>query len=139
MSLLRSFVLVAFVLTLSSCATITEDQQVVFHDVQRRYTRLVRFSDWEKAGRYVAPDTRSAFRSETTALGDLRFSDYEIDDVESKGDTATAHVTYTGWRASSPILVTYVEEQLWDFEDGAWVVRPRLEERSPVAQLDPLP
>jgi hypothetical protein len=128
MSRPRTVALVVSLLVLSSCAGSMAQQNVaIFHDAQRRYTRLMRFSDWEKAGRYVAPDTRQVFRSETAALGDLRFSDYEIQEVEAFGDTATALVAYTGWRASSPTVVTYLEEQQWELADGAWVVRPRLE------------
>jgi hypothetical protein len=129
MSRLRPVALAASLLVLSSCAGSMAQQNVaIFHDAQRRYTRLVRFSDWEKAGRFVAPDARQVFRSETAALGDLRFSDYEIQDVQAFGDTATALVAYTGWRASSPTVVTYLEDQQWELaEDGTWVVRPKLE------------
>jgi hypothetical protein len=115
---------------LASCATVAE-QEVVFHDTQRRYTKLVRFTDWERAGRFVAPDARAQYRADTLSLGDLRFSDYEIQDVQTDGDTATAFVAYTGWRASSPVVVTYVEEQKWEISEGAWVVRPKIAERAP--------
>lgn len=114
----------------TGCASVS-DKMVVFQDTQRRYTQLVRFTDYEKAGRYVVPEDRRAYRERTGALGDLRFSDYDIEDVQADGDSATARVQYVGYRSSSPIVVTYVEEQEWRFESGTWQVRSVIEERTP--------
>lgn len=114
----------------TGCAGIS-DRAVVFRDTQRRYTQLMRFTDFDKAGRYVVPEERQSFRARTTALGDLRFSDYEVQEVETDGDTATARVSYIGFRDSSPIVVTYVEEQQWELAGSQWQVRSTLEERTP--------
>lgn len=132
MSRLRHALCIAFGATAltTGCATVS-DKKVVFQDTQRRYTQLMRFTDFEKAGRYVVPEDRSYFRERTGALGDLRFSDYEISDVQATGNSGTARVEYIGYRASSPIIVTYVEEQEWQFVSGAWQVRSILEEVRP--------
>jgi hypothetical protein len=130
MSFVRPGLACALLFAMTSCATVA-DKSVIFHDAQRRYTRLMRFTDYERAGRFVAPDRREEFRERTAALGDLRLSDYELQDVELNGDTAIARVEYVGYRASQPIVVTYVEEQQWELMDGAWQVRPILEERAP--------
>lgn len=117
--------------TLLACAHIAEDQALMFEVSQRRYTQLIRFTDYERAGRYVAPDDRVGFRARTEALGDLRFTDYEVREVENLGNTATAQVAYIGYRASDPIVVTYVEDQEWENDGGAWVVRSHIEEHTP--------
>jgi len=115
---------------LVGCATV-EDQALMFKETQRRYTQLMRFADFERAGKFVAPDERSAFRERAAALGDVRFTEYEIREIENLGDTATAQVMYIGYRDSDPIVMTFVEEQEWSREDGAWIVRPVLSERTP--------
>ena len=112
------------------CANVS-DPALMFRETQRRYTQLMRFTDYEKAGRFVAPDDRSAFRDRTAALGDLRFTDYEVREVENLGDTGTAHVEYIGYRASDPVVMTYVEDQQWERDGGAWVVRSKISVRTP--------
>lgn len=127
--MLRAFVLASIAgFGALGCATVS-DPALMFQETQRRYTQLMRFTDYERAGRFVAPDERSAFRERTAALGDLRFTDYEVREIENLGDTATAEVQYVGYRASAPIVVTYVEEQHWERSGGAWIVRPTIEER----------
>ena len=114
---------------LLGCASVYTDQALMFKETQRRYTHLVRFADWERAERFVAPDERSAFRERAALLGDLRFSEFEIREVENLGETASAHVEYTGFRDSDPVVVTFFESQQWEQLDGAWVVRPSFSER----------
>jgi len=106
------------------------DRSVMFHDTQRRYTRLMRFTEFDKAGRFVVPEERQSFRARTSGLGDLRFSDYQVQEVESDGDTGIARVSYTGYRVSSPIVVTFVEEQQWELTGSSWQVRSTIEERT---------
>jgi hypothetical protein len=91
-------VLAAASALLAGCATLT-DNVATFHDTQRRYTQLMRFSDYDHAGLYVAPDAR-------------------------------AKVEYFGYRASSPIVVTYVEDQRWERQGTSWIVHPSLEVKS---------
>lgn len=130
MSFIRPGVACTLLFAMTSCAGMG-DRTVVFHDTQRRYTRLMRFTDYEKAGRFVAPDSRQQFRDRTAALGNLRFTDYQLQEVEATGDTAIARVEYVGYRANQPVVVTYVEEQQWELMGGSWVVRPIIEERTP--------
>jgi hypothetical protein len=107
------------------CATIS-DPALMFKETQRQYTQLMRFTEFAKAGHFVAPDARSEFRDATTALGDLRFSDYEVRDIQDLGNTATAEVKYIGYRTSDPVVVTYVETQEWERDGGVWLVRPHM-------------
>jgi hypothetical protein len=122
-------VLAAASALLAGCATLT-DNVATFHDTQRRYTQLMRFSDYDHAGLYVAPDAREKFLDRTEKLGDLRFSDYEIREIDGNGTTAHAKVEYFGYRASSPIVVTYVEDQRWERQGTSWIVHPSLEVKS---------
>jgi hypothetical protein len=115
---------------LFGCASVS-DSALMFKETQRRYTNLMRFTEFAKAGRFVAPDERAAFRDRTAALGNLRFTDYEVREIENLGETATAEVAYIGYRASDPIVVTYIEKQQWERNGGVWLVRPHIAERTP--------
>jgi hypothetical protein len=112
------------------CATFT-DQGAMFKETQRRYTNLMRFTDFDKARAFVAVDVKDDFRKTTEALRDIRFTDYAIEEIETDGKTGTVTVEYSGYRASSPIVVTLQEEQLWELAGNTWIVRPTLEENAP--------
>ena len=109
------------------CATFT-DQGAMFKETQRRYTRLMRFTDFDKARAFVAPDAKDQFRKTTAGLRDIRFTDYEIEEIETDGKVGTVMVAYSGYRASSPTIVTLSEEQHWELAGNSWIVRPTLEE-----------
>jgi hypothetical protein len=111
------------------CASLGDavsDPALMFHETQREYTNLMRFTDFAKAAHYVAPDARSDFHQQTTALGDLHFTDYEVRDMHDVGKTTTVEVAYVGYRASDPVVVTYVETQEWERDGGVWLVRPHI-------------
>jgi len=109
------------------CAVLT-DQQAMFHETQRRYTNLMRFTDFDRARAFVAPDARQAFSERTAALNGIHFTDYSIVDVENGPNRATVTVNYSGYRASSPVLVSFSEQQEWQLANNLWTVRPTLEE-----------
>jgi hypothetical protein len=111
------------------CATFT-DQGVMFKESSYRYTRLMRFTDFDKARAFVAADARADFRRTTLALRDIHFTDYEIEEVESDGRTGKVVVEYSGYRSSSPTVVTLSEEQHWELVGNAWIVRPTLAENT---------
>lgn len=111
------------------CATLT-DQRVMFKDTQRRYTRLMRFTDFDKARAFVAVDAKDEFRETTEALGNIRITDYEIEEFESDGKVGTATVQYSGFRPTSPTVVTLSEEQRWELVGNTWTVRPTLAENT---------
>jgi hypothetical protein len=112
------------------CATLT-DQNTMFHDTQKRYTRLMRFTDFDRARSFVAADAREAFHDRTDALRDIHFTDYAIREIDNGKTSATVTVEYTGYRSSSPVVITFSEEQLWELADNTWTVRPTLEEHAP--------
>ena len=129
----RSAALIVLSLTVAlaalGCATLT-DQGAMFKESQRRYTRLMRFTDFDKARAFVAVDAKADFRKTTTALRDIRFTDYEIEEIETDGKTGTVVVAYSGYRASSPTVVTLSEEQHWELNGNSWIVRPTLQENA---------
>jgi hypothetical protein len=112
------------------CATLT-DQNTMFHDSHKRYTRLMRFTDFDRARSFVAPDAREAFHDRTDSLRDIHFTDYEVQEIENGRTSGTVTVRYTGYRSSSPVVITFSEEQLWELADNTWTVRPTLEEHAP--------
>ena len=111
------------------CATFT-DQGAMFKESSHRYTRLMRFTDFDKARAFVAADAKADFRRTTLALRDIHFTDYEIEEIESDGKTGTVVVEYSGYRSSSPTVVTLSEEQHWELLGNTWIVRPTLAENT---------
>jgi hypothetical protein len=111
------------------CATFT-DQGAMFKESSRRYTRLMRYTDFDKARAFVAGDAKQSFRETTAALGNIRFTDYEIEEIESDGKSGTVTVQYSGYRPTSPTVVTLSEEQHWELLGNTWMVRPTLAENT---------
>lgn len=109
------------------CATLT-DQGAMFKDSQRRYTRLMRFTEFDRARAFVAVDAKDEFRETTEALGNIRFTDYEIEEIESDGKVGTVTVQYSGYRPTTATVVTLSEEQHWELVGNTWTVRPTLAE-----------
>ena len=112
------------------CATLT-DQTTMFHESQKRYTSLMRFTDFDRARNFVAADARQAFRDRTIALRDIHFTDYAIQQIDNTKTSATVLVEYTGYRSSSPVVISFSEEQHWELAENAWTVRPTLQEHAP--------
>lgn len=112
------------------CASMA-DQNTMFHETQKRYTRLMRFTDFERARSFVAPDARDAFRERTVALRDIHFTDYAIQEIDNGKNSATVIVAYTGYRSSSPVVISFSEEQHWELAENTWTVRPTLQEHAP--------
>ena len=48
-------------------------------EMQKRYTDLVRFGNFARAARFIAPEQRKVFLDSMPHEDDLRFLDYEID------------------------------------------------------------
>ncbi len=100
--------------------------QAQFSDVQRKYTRLVRWNEFVAASASVPPDQRSAYLASLRDLGQIRFTDYETEPpvFDEHVESATVRVHYFAYRADTASAVTLVEEQRWnrDLETGEWHV-----------------
>lgn len=111
----------AVLLSSSGCAfgefrpTDPFDRQWTLDQAQHRYTVLVRFSEFHKAGKFVAEEHRDAFIARMRKLEEARFTDYESESVEMDDErhTATVRVTYTVYTPSVPYEVEVAEVQEW--------------------------
>ncbi|MDJ0868073.1 MAG: hypothetical protein QNK03_18350 [Myxococcota bacterium] len=105
----------------------------VFEDTQRRYTQLIRWSEFERAAQMVDPEAKADFTARARELGALHFMDYEVQSVEfdEEGKNATVMVTYDAYQRASANVVSFRERQQWrqDPETKQWVVSPRMEPR----------
>ena len=91
------------------------DREETLSHAQHQYTIMIRWSEFQKAGSYVAPDDRDAFIERMEGLDDARFTDYESGDVDidEKLETATIKVTYMAYTPSSPYELKVSETQEW--------------------------
>jgi hypothetical protein len=100
-----------------------------FEHIQQRYTRLVRWNEFNKASEFVDPALRVDYLRDAHELKGLRFTDYEVSWIEESQDrlTAKAHVVYRAyWTAALIELPELEETQEWyrDPETKNWLVRP---------------
>lgn len=95
------------------------DRQLTLDQAQHRYTVLVRFSEFQKARKFVAEAHKERFYQQMRALSDARFTDYESESVEldAEKEKATVRVTYTIYTPSLPYEVEVAEIQEWS-RDG---------------------
>ena len=91
------------------------DRQLTLDQAQHRYTTLVRFSDFDRAGAFVAAEHRAEFADRMRTLDAARFTDYESESVELDDDKekATVRVTYTIYTPALPYEVEVAEIQEW--------------------------
>lgn len=102
-----------------------------FDDAQRRFTRLLRWHQLEKASEMVDPQQRQAFLDEARHLRALRFTDYEIlvKDPGPELETGTVDVVFYAYTLSTMIERTILVRQDWylDGDNGRWWVRPEID------------
>ena len=82
------------------------DREQELEEAQHRYTVLMRWSQFQKAQKFVARKERGAFLERMKVLEDARFTDYESDeiDISEDLDSATVRVKYTLYLTNSRIL-----------------------------------
>lgn len=115
-----------------SCSTTREVRETEFSDVQKHYTQLVRWAQWDSARGYVDPEALSAFETQTAAFGRVHFTDYAIRGIRfnEDGSTATVSVTYYAYQRSALVAFAFDEQQEWSRpEGGAWRVRSTFAQR----------
>lgn len=95
------------------------DRKYTLEEAQHRYTTLVRFGDFERAGEFVNSEERHSFMKSMKALDDARFTDYDSETVEldREKSMATIVVTYTIYTPAMPYEVSVAETQVWS-RDG---------------------
>ena len=98
-----------------------------FEEIQAKFTKFIRWGAIDEASAFVAKEQRDDFLELSHELTDMRFTDYEILDLEygEEDESATVKVRYMGYRLSQPIEKSISVTQEWekDPENGAWTVR----------------
>jgi len=92
-------------------------RQFSLEDAQKEYTDFVRWSKFQEAAAYVAPEDRKAFFARMPDFDVLRFTDWEsrpweFEDQEEK-NKAIIEVTYRGYSMRTPFEVKVTETQTW--------------------------
>ncbi len=99
------------------------------HWAQKRYSQLVRWGEIERAAKYIDPEQREEFLEVARGFRGVRFTDYEIQEIEIEDGShdATVRVTYSGYLPSAPVERHFDEVQHWHREDGnTWLLRTEL-------------
>lgn len=104
-------------------------RQFSLQDQHRNYTDFVRWSKFDEAATFIAPDDRAAFMAQMPEFDDVRFSDWEaqpwqFEDAEEK-NKAVIDVTYRGYSMRTPFEIKITEQQTWTREGSGnnWMVR----------------
>jgi hypothetical protein len=131
--LARSLALVAALALAPSmgCAALSDplNRGGDFRDTQQRFTQYVRWGDFNRASEFVHPEQREQFLALAPELSEIRFTDYEIRDVQIGEGVrqATADVRYTGYRLSGLIERHVDVRQEWERDPSGWRVRMDLD------------
>lgn len=115
-----------------ACATTQELKESDFTEIQRHYTKLVRWSQFDRARAFVDPEAIGAFDTQAAAFGRVQLTDYAIHGVEfsEDGSTAIVRVTYYAYVRTALVAFAFDEEQEWSRPDGhAWRVRSSFAQR----------
>ncbi len=91
------------------------DRELTLSDAQHRYTVLIRWTEFQKARKFVAEPDRDDFMDQMKKLSDARITSYESSPVElDKGKkTSTVEVVYTLYTPSVPYEIEITEQQEW--------------------------
>ena len=103
-------------LLLSGCASSFDfRRQDTFEEKVRQYGNLIRWSEFEAAEYFLAPDTSG---NRPKAPNDVHITDYQVklmlvaDDARKAGQT----VDITYFRSGNPRVKTLTDTQLWEFD-----------------------
>jgi hypothetical protein len=112
-----STALLMVLLMLSGCAsTFDFRRQDTFEERVRQYGNLIRWSDFEAAEYFLAPDSSGRRPKAPT---DVHITDYQVkvtvvsEDARKAGQT----VDITYFKSGSLRVKTLTEQQVWEFDD----------------------
>jgi len=99
-----------------------------FRQMQKRFTQYVRWGKVHEASSFVVEEQRAEFLALAPELSDIRFTDYEITQLEFDKDSAHVDVTLRGYRLTQAVEKIVQLNQVWEkAEDtGSWQVRLEL-------------
>ena len=131
-STIRILLAVGIAVCLAGCAGIGRrlTDEGTLRERQDNYTRYVKFGQFEKASTYVVPELQSAFRTLTDDFGDLRMTDYWVEelDLDPARRAARIVVRFRGYWLSRPVEEMFEVVQHWELGAAEeWLVRPDVE------------
>lgn len=99
-----------------------------FRQMQKRFTQYVRWGKVHEASSFVVEDQRADFLALAPELSDIRFTDYEITNLEYDKNSAHVDVTLRGYRLSQAVEKVVQLNQVWKKADDTdrWQVRLEL-------------
>lgn len=123
-------ILLVLLVTAWGCTSLISDpldRRGQFEDTQAKFTQYIRWGKFEEAARFVDPEMREEFMSCAPEFSDLRFSDYEINQIAIQEglQSASVDVRYTAYRLSLPVERTVALTERWtrDEATGIWTVK----------------
>ena len=116
------------------------DREYSLESMQKRYTDLVRFSNFEAAADYVDREQQQAYLAGFPRDDALRFLDYESQPVHINLELthALVRVVYTAYSPWTLMQVEIVEHQEWRRPKGianAWTVRSEFKGLEPYLRV----
>lgn len=125
---------IAFAGIASACVSPNDPlgRSEALEEKQKRYTEAIRWGDIERAAQYVEPEQRSAFLALAPAFESVRFSDYEIGELDFESDerlAAEIEVTFRGYALPHYVERKIRDRQVWERAEGMrndWFVKPEL-------------
>src|SRR5262245_16668849 len=99
-----------------------------FRRMQKRFTQYVRWGKVHEASSFVVEDQRAEFLALAPELSDIRFTDYEITQLDYDKDSAHVDVTLRGYRLSQAVEKIVQLNQVWEKSKTTdrWQVRLEL-------------
>ena len=114
----------------AGCANLTDPfgKEDDFRTLQKRFTQYVRWGKVHEAAVFVVEDQRADFLALAPELSDIRFTDYEITQLDYDKHSAHVDVTLRGYRLSQAVERIVQLNQTWEKPENsdAWQVRLEL-------------
>jgi hypothetical protein len=85
-----------------------------FRRMQKHFTQYVRWGKVHEASSFVVEEQRAEFLALAPELSDIRFTDYEITQLEYDKDSAHVDVTLRGYRLSQAVEKIVQLNQIWE-------------------------
>jgi hypothetical protein len=117
-------VLAAALLSAACAATFDFRREELFEDMSKRYGRLIRWSEFDAARPYLAPDVSP---ERTAVPASVRVAEYDVKQIAYADDMQralqTVRIAY--FKQDSPRLRTLDDLQVWEFsaDKGAWFLK----------------
>jgi iron uptake system EfeUOB component EfeO/EfeM len=99
---------------------------------QHQYTEAIRWGYLDRARAFIEPERRAEFEQLEPVFQAIRFTDFEIGEIEGDKNEAQVTVTYRGYAHTTQIEHTFREQQHWKRVEGLanqWRVRSDLSEQ----------